>query len=249
MNEKRRQAVESLYKLIREGDIVTNEKLPTEKELIEITGIPRQTLREALIILESFGIIEVRERHGIFLKNTGIKNVTKSLDLLSGWPADVIPQVFEMRIIIEPSAAQFAAKKRNNSDIDKMRKCIETLTKLHEENHPRKGSLGLSWNSMLHNVIVDSAHNNVLTRIYEGVSGVSEKAINSLETYYSALPFQNWPDKILDEHTQIVEAIVNQDSEKAYSVMMEHLKLSALRLKQIYDFPALKMFYGEYNLQ
>lgn len=246
MNEKRKQVLEQLYKLIKEGEILTDDKLPTEKELIEITGIPRQILRDALIILESFGILEIRERQGIFLINSGLKNITKSLDLFSGWPADVIPQVFEMRLIIEPASAQFAAKKRNDVDILKMDQCIEALTKLHNENHPSKGILGLSWNSMLHKVIVDSAHNNIISRVYEGVSGVSERAINSLDTYYSALPFQKWPDLILEEHIKVVEAIKNKDSEKAYNVLTEHLKSSALRLNEIYAIPELKMFYGDY---
>lgn len=247
MNEKRRQLVEQLYKLIREGDFVKNNKLPTEKELIQLLDAPRQTLREALIVLESFGIIDVRERHGIFIKDKGIKNVTKSLDLLAAWPADVIPQVFEMRIVLEPSAAEFAAVKRNETDMKRMAECLKKLQNLYDENHPQKGSLGLHWNSMLHSVIIASAHNDVLKRTYEGVSGITEKAITSLETYNFTLPYANWPEIILDEHVEIVKAIIDQDKARASTLMKEHLKLSASRLRQIYDFPALKIFYGEEN--
>ena len=60
MNGSRKKLAEKIYEAIKDGSIVTNGKLPTERETAGIMGVSRTSVREALIVLETLGIIEVK---------------------------------------------------------------------------------------------------------------------------------------------------------------------------------------------
>ena len=69
MNEKRKQVIEKLLEKIKSGDIVSNNKLLPERQLAEVLGETRPVLREGLIALDAMGVVDIRDRQGIFLSS------------------------------------------------------------------------------------------------------------------------------------------------------------------------------------
>ena len=69
MNEKRRQVIEKLLDKIQSGEIVAGDKLLPERRLAEVVGETRPVLREGLIALEAMGVLDIRDRQGIFLSS------------------------------------------------------------------------------------------------------------------------------------------------------------------------------------
>jgi GntR family transcriptional repressor for pyruvate dehydrogenase complex len=118
----------------------------------------RTSMREALIVLETLGIIEVRGKQGLFVKDPGMGRLTQSLDLYATWPADVIPKVFQVRIMMESPAAGLAALNRTDADLAKMNECWP----VHPNLPPRKAPRGPRERTERHlPPLVIAAHNEV----------------------------------------------------------------------------------------
>ena len=92
-NEIKYMFIEKKYK---EGD-----KLPSERELSEIYGVQRATIREAYHILEEEGIIEIRERSGRYMGHTRIKNNLQEIKSFSDKLSDIGMEVKNKLISFE----------------------------------------------------------------------------------------------------------------------------------------------------
>jgi len=226
----RRELAIDLYNQIKENKIGHNGKLPSERELASLFNVPRPLIREALAILEAFGIIEVRGRQGIFIKEKTWSEITLPLSFLADWPLDILPQVFEARTIIEPKAAALAAIRHTESDIEKLSETLNQMEGLFEKEIPEKASLGEKWNSIFHILIVSTAHNDVLSRIHEGVMRLYERNVSSFPKENAPMPFEKWPKEIWTEHSGIVDAIVAGDESEAEARAYRHVLTSQERI-------------------
>jgi len=234
MNEAKRELIRNLYNAIQQGDITKNGVLLTERELAERFNVKRSFMREALLALEAVGVIDIRERQGMFVGGKGTHNILDSLNLLNIWPNDAIAQVFELRTMIEGPTAAFAAIRRNDRDLVKIREALSKLHELRENNHPEIGTMGIRLNAILHTAIVEAAHNAILLRIYEGTSRLYTEGIMTLETLErNSLPYEMWPTAIFREHQAIVDAIINGNPEAAQSSAVAHLENSKNRIQGI----------------
>lgn len=230
MNEQRKSLIKAIYEALKNGEISRGNKLLTERELAEKFNVKRSTLREALIALETMGVIEIRERQGIFVGEGSLETMTQGLDLLSSSsPVDIISQVFEVRKIFETSAAELAAKRRTERDISLLKEELDFFRYLIESNHPEKSFLGYKHNAILHNLIIAATHNTVLLRIYEGISKLSQNAFTAIRTDLDFNPYARWPDILLKEHTDLVNAIIEGIPEKARNMTTLHLENSRIR--------------------
>lgn len=231
MNEQRKELIKNVYNALKNGEISNGNKLFPERELAEKFQVKRATLREALISLEALGIIEIRERQGIFIGGEGLESITKGMNIQSSSsPVDLLAQVYEVRTMLEPSAAEVAAARRNDRDISLLREEIEFFRFLEETNHSEKGSLGSQHNMILHSLIINATHNNLLQRIYEGLSTLSQNTIvamgvNSRDFH----PYAKWPQILLKEHEDIVKSIIEGNPAQSRAMTILHLKNSRTR--------------------
>ena len=70
-NFKESPVLRSVLKYISDKELTVGEKLPTERELMKIIGVSRNSLREALKSLEAIGVVEIRQGSGIYLMKDG----------------------------------------------------------------------------------------------------------------------------------------------------------------------------------
>lgn len=231
MNEQRRELVKAIYAALANGEITKGNQLFPERELAEIFQVKRPSLREALIALETLGVIDIRERQGIFVGEGGLDYMTQGLGLLaSSSPVDILSQVFEVRMMIETVAAELAALRRTPRDVELLKEEIDFFRSLNASKHPEKTALGSQHNSILHTIIIAAAHNTVLQRIYEGISKLSQNAFTALgNSSLDFHPYSKWPEILFKEHEDLVEAIIRQDADKARATMLLHLENSRVR--------------------
>lgn len=233
MNGSRKKLAEKIYEAIKGGSIVTNGKLPTERETAGIMGVSRTSVREALIVLETLGIIEVKGKQGIFVKDMGLGKLTQSLDLYGSWPADLVPKVFQVRIMMESPAAGLAALSRSDGDLEKMEECAARLGQIFSSDGPDAGREGAEWNDIFHRVVIASTHNEVLIRMHEGLSSIVARAMESLNGNSLTTPRPQWRERILGEHGRIVQLIRERDEAGAREAMRKHLEISAANLEKL----------------
>jgi GntR family transcriptional regulator, transcriptional repressor for pyruvate dehydrogenase complex len=230
MRRKRDEVIQKLAKWISEPVRTPGDKLPPERLLASQLGVSRSLLREAVITLEALGILEVREKSGIYIKTPKVEDFSGGLKTLSLWPEDILIYLMEMRLLVEAPAAGLAAVRRNETELEQMRECVR---KLDEVQHSSDGgvSSGAFWDSLLHTLVVNAAHNPVLTRVYEGLSVTMEKHIIKSRNLLLSLP--KMPEKIFAEHKSLVESIEEKDSLKAISSVRHHLEEALEELEKL----------------
>jgi len=245
MNETRKDLIRRLTDLVSQGNVVTGGKLPPERELAALLGTTRPLLREGLIALEALGLLDIRDRQGIFLAEGNPEEIKRVLGQAQVWPMEVLSQVMEIRQLMDPGAAALAALRRKERDLEKMDECISMLEKIHEERDPHEGPLGAYWNTVLHATIFRATGNTLLSRLYESLLEMSEKGISAMrmEVLDSAAPDRT--EKILEQHRALVKAIRDQDLLRAREASRLHLKFTIDTLVELSRVTPLSNFFAQ----
>jgi len=221
--EKKRADVEKqIIDMINSGKYPEGSKLPRERDMAESLGIGRNLLREAIAVLETLGLLEVKKREGIFVKKMPTNEIVGNLKMIRLWPADFVPQLMEVRQAINMLAVEWAARRRTDEDVRKLWECFRNFENTplvtEEDRHA-----SARWENVLHALVVDSAHNVILSRIYEGISFLME--LNN-DMLHMTLMTQNagWVKHIVEQHRHVIEAIEAGDSETAFKWMKGHFE-------------------------
>jgi len=112
----------TLRRLIAEGHLNDGDYLPTEAELINQFSVSRATLREALRLLESDGLISVRRgsRSGARVRMPGAEIVARPAGLLLQASGATLADIMAARSSIEPSAARLLAQQGTPQAFDEL---------------------------------------------------------------------------------------------------------------------------------
>ena len=230
MNKKRHEVIEELKQLIKAKSCTKDGKLPAERELATRLGVSRTLLREAIITLEAWGVLELRERQGIFVVAPDLCDFTGSMAFMSFWHEDLLSQVMEMRWLLNVAAAELSAIRRTDEDLTKMRRCIEALEKSGPETEEDKQQRAY-WENNLHNLYIKAAHNTIMERVNEGLASIIERNVTLGSLMFMGI--DDWFDTVVSQHKQLVKAIEEQNSRKAKAIMIQHLEDSIEKIEKL----------------
>ena len=124
-----RRVADQLIGLIRDGVYKVGEKLPAERDLADTFRVSRPSVREAMIALEILGVVEIRDRSGIYVTEAAVTSSKDGLQTLSG-REDLNVGAFELveaRILIEGETAGLAAPLAKQKDLDILRQLVEEM--------------------------------------------------------------------------------------------------------------------------
>ncbi len=242
MNSKRKLVIEKLLQKIHSGEIVLNDKLLPERQLVDAVGETRPVLREGLIALEAMGVLDIRDRQGIYLSPIEENEAKMMLQKVHGWPADILSRAMEVRQIIEPVATGIAASRRDEKDLSKMCECLEHMKELAEQTTEEAAEKGAYWNTAFHTIIVESADNAYLSRIYEGVYATIEQGMFLMRINTSP-EAEGGRVAAYQDHVKLFELIEARDSAEAELYSEKHLQHTINALVQLGQIvPAANLF-------
>ncbi len=230
MNKKRDEVISKLKELIKTKMYTRGSKLPAERELAQMLGVSRALLREAIITLEAWGVLESKERQGIFLVTPFLSDFTESLQFMPFWLEDLLPQVMEMRWLLYVSAAELAAHRRTDEDLIKLKTCIDKLKSGNCDTEEGKKESSY-WEITLHNLYISATHNTIMERINEGIASLIERNANLSNVIFMAI--DDWFDLIVSQHEQLVQAIEEKNTRKAKAIMIQHLEDSIQKIEKL----------------
>ena len=149
------QTADRLYTMIVvERRLSPGEKLPSELDLSRELGVSRTTLREAIHVLASQKILEVRRGRGTFVAAEAAQVNDygfSSLDQVRGELRDL----FELRAIFEPSAARLACQRATPEEMEEILACGEAVDQCIRQNQDRTAA-----DREFHAAIVRATHNS-----------------------------------------------------------------------------------------
>ncbi|MBK7720721.1 MAG: FadR family transcriptional regulator [Austwickia sp.] len=210
------EAVARLLARIRAGEF-TDEPLPREADLAQESGVSRATLREAVKVLKTQGVLRVEQGRGTY-----VNPITEweSLDLLAtpGPHAnreELSVQLIQARRMIEVGAAELFAGVCTDDDLERMRQHLEGMSRADAA-----GDVGafVHHDLAFHDVILQGCGNVFVPLLMRPVSRHLAKA--RYET--SAVPQVR--TNALGQHAAILAALRTGDPDASASAMLGHLR-------------------------
>lgn len=120
-NDALSQVITHILDGVRTGLYKGDERIPTEAELSTVTGVSRTPVREAVKVLETVGVLEVRRGIGTFLKNDPAAALGQLLLFQSQLTNTSPKKLYEARLMVEGAAARLLAENRTEDDLDALR--------------------------------------------------------------------------------------------------------------------------------
>ena len=191
--------VAQLRARITSGDWPVGTRIPPEPALVELLGVGRNTVREAVQSLVHAGLLERRQGSGTYVLSVSELAVSMGRQIADARQRDVI----EVRRSLEVEAARLAARRRTTAD-------VATITGLRDQRAEayRSGALDrmVAADLALHRAIARAARNPVLLSLYENLI----EAITDNIRFNFAQILQDG-----DNHDGLVEAIAAGDDVRA----------------------------------
>lgn len=206
-----------LREKILKGELLEGVELPSERELGEQAGVSRATVREALRILESEGLIEIRlGRHGgSTVRRPNSAAIERSVGIFIRGMRIRLQAVLEARAAIEPAAARYAALHRTDEDLRALEACQEAVERAASGNNVAAYvQANLDW----HLQVVRTSRNELLIAF---VSAVAKPMYIDSE-----IKGFNSPDvrsAVVQAHRRVMDAIREGDGEAAARRMSRHV--------------------------
>lgn len=204
--------VAQLRDLIRAGSLVPGQRLPPERELAERFQVSRASLREAIRSLEMEGLVVIRAGAGTFVSEQGFD---RAIDLLAHRllaEREVLADILELRLILEPQIAALAAQRATAED----KRRLSAILKEQEEQIAR-GETGAAADTAFHSDVASASHNQALERLSVAlVDLLAPIRDEGLQTAHRSL-------QSLQTHRAILAAIREGDEQAARLAMREHI--------------------------
>jgi GntR family transcriptional repressor for pyruvate dehydrogenase complex len=206
------EIVRQVKQMISEGRLKSGDRLPPERDLAEKFVVSRTSVREALRVLESLGLIEIRPGEGTFIREMSVESLIEPLALVMASQREAIGELFEARRVLEPAIAALAAGRATPEEIHEMERILEDQAK-----EIAAGKTGLAQDAAFHAAIGTAAHNRAITRIAHAVMDLlTQSREESLNT-------PGRPTRSHQDHRRILQAIARRNGSAARQAMLDHL--------------------------
>lgn len=219
---------EEIERLIVQGVLAPGDGLPAERELASKLGVSRPSLREALLVLESRGLVQARRGGGYKIADATGPTITDPLvHLLQRYP-ETIDDVLELRHGLECVAAYFAAIRATDADARRLKEMSAAMKRRRTLRDPLEDA---NLDADFHMSIAEASHNVALVHVMRGIFNLMRSnMMRSREVLYRQ------PDNILlldDQHARIVKAIIARDHDAARDAANLHLSFIQTSLREI----------------
>ncbi len=215
--------VEQIRLLMRQGQLRPGDRLPPERDLCERFGVSRVTVREALRMLESAGLVEIRvgARGGAFVTAPSSNRVGEGLADLLTLAVISAADFAEVRLILEVAIVPLVCERATEDDLARLDEICE-----RSEVALRNGQYTIDLSLGFHAAVARSTHNPALEMLVESFRG---PILMSLQETGEVAP--ETADLGTREHERFTEAVRRRDADGAARIMREHLARTAGRVR------------------
>lgn len=162
--------VEQIEDALASGDLEPGQRLPSERELVVQFGASRSTVREALRVLESNGVVRSRpgDPNGPELLPYSSSGLTKQMTRLARVEQLSLAELISFRMILDGSASLLAARLRTAEELALMESTIEVMRETIEVGFEKFGEADVAF----HDAVAQASRNSLIQVCNEVVRGV-----------------------------------------------------------------------------
>jgi GntR family transcriptional repressor for pyruvate dehydrogenase complex len=195
------------------AEMKPGDKLPPERQLAEMFGVGRSSVRDAVRKLQAMGLVEPLQGHGTVVREISDDAIISPLSsvLVRKWK--LVAELLDVRKIIEPGIAARAASNASPEHISAMEEIMKRQTaKL------ARGESAIKEDSEFHYCLALAADNSVVLKVLDVLMDLLQKSREQ------SLQLKGRPARSLAGHQRIVAAIKRKDATGAESAMRQHLE-------------------------
>ena len=211
----------NIKELILNGTLKSGDRLPSEIELAQQFNVSRQTVREALRILELSGFITVQTggNGGPLIKNTILNSISNLFIDAFRLQNISVEELTGARLEIEKIVLAHAIKNADQEDYEALRKNLLMTRRGIEQ-----GREVIDENIQFHMLLAKASKNNMFVLVVGSIAAVVKDLLSRISPHgkpqmHVALKSAN----TLDYHTKILEAMEAGNSEEAMNLLSSHL--------------------------
>src|SRR3954469_14576241 len=210
------QIAEQLLGQIGSRALKPGDALPSERELTESFGVGRSSIREALRMLESQGVI-TSANGGTFVVADAANPLNSSLQLVFALDGGTgVHDLFELRRIIDCEAAALAAARRTDQQLAAMDEAIDEMEQTLDANG--RDQRFVDADLRFHLTIAEATGNRLIVYSMQAARDVVRRALEQ------AVNVPRSPESAIVEHRAVREAIAARNPDWARNAMREHLE-------------------------
>ena len=213
------RVAERIGELIITKDIKRGEKLPNEFELAESLNVGRGTIREAVKLLVSRNVLEIRRGKGTFVaQEPGVSEDPYGLRFYEDKKKLMI-DLIQIRFLLEPQIAELAAQNASEENIKEMQRLNREISELI-----RNGERYIEKDIELHSCWARSTQNEIIPHLLPAIH-------RAIALFFETTDKQEWVASTR-AHEKIIAAIEQHDSKAAREAMIEHLSFTKEKIKE-----------------
>lgn len=211
------QVVDRIRAHVVESGLRTGDKLPSERDLAERLGVSRTSVKQAIVVLEVQGLLDVRHGGGTYLRRDNL-DVEPVAELVARRRR--LPDVLEAREALETKLAELAATRRTPTDLDAIDAALEFMA-----DEVARGDSGAEGDRRFHAAVTAAAYSSLLAEFMRSIADAVA------ESRHESLRQPGRPPRSLSQHRRIAEAIRAGDPKAAAAAMRRHVRtVSEVRL-------------------
>lgn len=208
--------VHHIEHLIFDAGLQPGAELPSESELATELGLSRLTIREGIRTLVAHGLLEVRQGRRPVVAHATAEPLRAFFTASVRRDPRGLMDLLDVRMAIEVSASGLAAQNATNTDLESLKRAIESMRQSHDD--------AAAFNDAdvhFHAIIASASGNRIFDLIIESLD--EPLHVSRLETMRVYLSHQRPLDELIGQHERIFHAIAARDAASARIAMQQHL--------------------------
>ena len=198
--------------LILNGTFPQGEPLPSERTLTEQFGVSRGSIRDALRMLETIGLIETQHGRGTFPRELTVDRLVAPLASMMTFQHELQDELLDVRRMFEPAVARVAAARATDEDFADLQRIVDA-----QQRKLKKGQSAIVEDTEFHAALARSTRNRVVVSLMATLNDLL------VESRKLTLKQKGRPAKSIEGHEAVVAALRRRDAEGAAKAMYRHI--------------------------
>ncbi|GAA0921793.1 FadR/GntR family transcriptional regulator [Virgisporangium aurantiacum] len=218
------EAIVKIRSMIQSGELPPGSRLPTEQQLAAQMGLSRSGVREAVKVLESARVLDVRRGDGTYVTSLAprllLEGLGVAVELLRD---DTLLEVMEVRRMLEPVATGMAALRMTGETLAELAQILDDMRGAADDAEKLIG-----FDTAFHRTVVAATGNETLTSLLDGLSSRTVRA-----RVWRGLIEGNSAHTTIEEHHAIYLALRAGDQLLAHATALMHVNTSEAWLRAV----------------
>lgn len=153
---------------IQKENLQPGDKLPSQGKLIELMGVSRTALREALKTLEARNVLAIVNGKGTYVKDSSPQDLLNQLEFTK--EKELLLEVLEARKILEREIVTLVVKNITDEELDSLGEILNIIMDKY-----RRGERQNIEDKKFHYMVYEYSHNRIMQQLILSISGAMDK--------------------------------------------------------------------------